>query len=239
MKQTWIIACQELRSQFNSIMAYILLLLFLAFCGVFTWINGNDIFIYGQASLQIFFSAAYTILFFLIPALTMRTIAEETRTGTLEMLLTKPISCWQIIVGKYIATIMLIAIALTLTFPYYISVACLGNIDHGATICGYLGLLLVSSAYASIGILASSLTNNQIVSFLVSLTISLPFYLFFGMIESRTNGLIGRLALGLNMNPHFESIARGVIDSKDIIYFASLSFIALFLAEKSLKSKIA
>lgn len=238
MKMIWTIAVQELRSHFDSLMAYILLVLFLGFSGVFTWIYGNDIFMYGQASLQVFFSIAYVTLFLLIPALTMKSIAEEVRTGTIEMLLTKPLSCRQIVIGKYLAIVMLIAMALALTLPYYISVSCIGNIDNGAVFCGYFGLLLMSSAYVGIGLFASSITNNQIVSFLLALLIGLFFHIIFGMIGHQLGGVLGQLAMGLDMNSHFEGIARGVIDTKDLIYFVSLTFVGIFLAEKSLESKI-
>ena len=231
-------ACQELRSYFDSLTAYVLLVLFLGFSGIFTWVYGSDIFMYGQASLQMFFSVAYITLFLLIPALTMRSIAEEMKTGTIEMLLTKPITCRQIVLGKYLAIIMLIAIVLVLTLPYYISVSFLGNVDHGAVICGYFGLLLMSSAYAGIGLFASSITNNQIISFMLALIIGIFFHLIFGIIGRQIGGGLGLIAVGLDMNSHFDSIARGVIDSKDIVYFASLTFAGIFLAEQSLKSKI-
>ncbi|MBR2195759.1 MAG: ABC transporter permease subunit [Salinivirgaceae bacterium] len=238
MKLVWTMACQELRSYFDSLTAYVLLVLFLGFSGIFTWVYGSDIFMYGQASLQMFFSVAYITLFLLIPALTMRSIAEEMKTGTIEMLLTKPITCRQIVLGKYLAIIMLIAIVLALTLPYYISVSFLGNVDHGAVICGYFGLLLMSSAYAGIGLFASSITNNQIISFMLALIIGIFFHLIFGIIGRQIGGGLGLIAVGLDMNSHFDSIARGVIDSKDIVYFASLTFAGIFLAEQSLKSKI-
>lgn len=238
MKLVWTMACQELRSYFDSLTAYVLMVLFLGFSGIFTWVYGSDIFMYGQASLQMFFSVAYITLFLLIPALTMRSIAEEMKTGTIEMLLTKPITCRQIVLGKYLAIIMLIAIVLVLTLPYYISVSFLGNVDHGAVICGYFGLLLMSSAYAGIGLFASSITNNQIISFMLALIIGIFFHLIFGIIGRQIGGGLGLIAVGLDMNSHFDSIARGVIDSKDIVYFASLTFAGIFLAEHSLKSKI-
>lgn len=238
MNMIWTIAKQELRSYFDSLMAYVLLVLFLGFSGIFTWIYGNDVFMNGQASLQVFFSTAYVTLFLLIPALTMKSIAEEVRTGTIEMLLTKPISCWQVVLGKYLAIMLLIAVSLALTAPYYFSVSLLGNIDHGAVICGYSGLLLMSSAYVGIGLFASSITNNQIVSFLLALLMGMFFHMFFGMVGHQFGGFFGQLAVGLDMNSHFDSIARGVIDTKDMVYFVSLTFVGTFLAEKSLESKI-
>ena len=138
-----------------------MIIVFLALSGLFTWLYGADVFFVNQASLQSFFGIAFWTLFFFIPALTMKQIAEERKTGTIEMLLTKPISEWQLLWGKFLATLILIGIALVLTFPYYITVWKLGPIDHGAVWTGYLGLLFMSSAYISIGIFASTITNNQ------------------------------------------------------------------------------
>ncbi len=237
MKAVWIIAKQELKSYFDSLMAYILLVLFLGFSGFFTWIYGNDIFFVQQASLRVFFQVAYLTLFFSIPMLTMRSIAEETRSGTIELLLTKPISHEQVVWGKYLATLMLVIIALALTIPYYITVAYLGNVDHGAIISGYFGLLLMSSAYIGIGLFASSLTNNQIVSSLLALIIGVFFHIIAGLLASNFSGILGQIFYYLSMNTHFDSITRGVIDTKDLIYFASITYAGIFLAEKTLQSK--
>ena len=175
MKQIWIIAKKELNSFFNSLIAYILLIVFLGMSGFFTWIYGSDIFFVGQATLQPFFGVAYWTLFFFIPALTMRMIAAEKGSGTIELLLTKPVSDWQFVTGKFLAALLLIIIALAMTIPYYITVAFLGPIDHGAVTCGYFGMILFSATLIGIGIFASSVTNNQIVSFLLSLFIGVFF----------------------------------------------------------------
>ena len=237
MRPIWTIAKQELKSHFDSLMAYILLTLFLGFSGLFTWMYGNDIFIVGQASLQVFFSIAYMTLFFVIPALTMRSLAEETRSGTIELLLTKPINHQQIVWGKFLATLLLVLIALGLTLPYYITVASIGNIDHGAVISGYFGLLLMSASYIGIGLFASSITNNQIVSFLLALLIGVFFHILFGVFGSNLSGVLGQVFYYLSMNTHFESITRGVIDTKDLVYFITLAYAGVFLAEKSIQSK--
>jgi len=240
MKPIWIIAKQELKSNFDSLMAYILLVLFLVFSGLLTWIYGignSDVFMLGQASMQVFFYVAYITLFILIPALTMRTLAEETRSGTIELLLTKPINHQQIVIGKYLSVMMLVLIALVLTLPYYITIANIGSIDHGVVISGYLGLILMSSVYVGIGLFASSLSNNQIVSFLISLVLGIFFHLFFTILAGHFTGLFGKIFYYLSMNTHFDSITRGVIDTKDLIYFISLTVAGLFLAERTLKSK--
>ncbi|MGE4288950.1 MAG: ABC transporter permease subunit [Salinivirgaceae bacterium] len=237
MKSIWIIAKQELKSHFDSLMAYILLALFLGFSGFFTWIYGNDVFFIQQASMQVFFQVAYLTLFIAVPLLTMRSIAEETRSGTIELLLTKPISHQQVVWGKYLAILLLVGIALLLTLPYYITIANIGNVDHGAIISGYFGLLLMSSAYIGIGLFASSLTNNQIVSALIALIIGVFFHILFGLIANGFSGILGQVFYYLSMNTHFESITRGVIDTKDLVYFFTLTYAGVFLAEKSLQSK--
>lgn len=231
MKQIWMITRRELQSFFDSLIAYIMIVVFLVISGLFTWLYGSDVFFVNQASLQSFFGIAFWTLFFFIPALTMKQIAEERKSGTIEMLLTKPISEWQLIWGKFFATLILIAIALLLTLPYYITVWSLGPVDHGAVWTGYLGLLLMSSAYISIGLFSSSLTNNQIVAFLLALFIGIFFHIIFGFLASNMSGLIGAIFSYLSLSAHFESISRGVIDSKDIIYFLSIIFMGIIAAE--------
>ena len=232
MKQSWIIAKKELNSYFDSLVAYILIVIFLAFTGFFTWISGNgDVFFRKQADLNVFFQTAMWTLFFFIPAITMRMIAEEKKTGTIELLLTKNISGLNLIMGKFMAALILVAIALGFTIVYYISVSRLGNFDHGATICGYLGLLLMSAAFIGIGLFASSLTNNQIVAFLLALIIGVLFMFVFDILASTSTGWIGELFSTLSINEHYQSISRGVIDSKDVIYFLSLAFLGVVLSE--------
>lgn len=237
MKPIWIITKRELGSFFDSLIAYILLVLFLGFSGFFTWIFGNDIFLINQATLRPFFGIAYWSLFFFIPALTMRSLAEEKKTGTIELLLTKAITDRQVVIGKFLASFLLIAISLAFTLPYVITISSIGKIDGGEVICGYLGLLLMSAAYISIGIYASSITSNQIVAFLSALFIGLFFHLIFDVLSGNFSGHIGEMLSMLSLSTHFESIQRGVIDSKDLIYFFSIIFIGLFLAETSLSKR--
>jgi ABC-2 type transport system permease protein len=237
MFKIWIIAQRELQSFFDSLMAYILLVLFLGFSGLFTWLYGADVFISGQASLRSFFSIAYWTLFFFIPALTMKSLAEERKTGTIELLLTKAVTDRQVILGKFLSIVMLIAIALVFTLPYYLTVASIGPIDHGATLLGYVGLLLMSATYISLGIYTSSLTNNQIVAFLLSIFIGLLFHLVFDVLAANFTGIVGELLAKLSLSTHFESISRGVMDSKDLVYFISFITLCLFLAEISLAKR--
>ncbi len=238
MKQILIVAKRELRSFFDSLMAYIMLIAFLGFSGFFTWLYGQgDVFFIKQASLSAFFGIAYWTLFFFIPALTMRLFAEENRSGTIELLLTKPLNDWQVVWGKFLATLLLIAVALLLTIPYYITVASLGPVDHGAVWSGYLGLVLMSAAYISIGIFTSAVSTNQIVSYLLALFIGIFFQVLFGMLSGAFSGLLSQVLDYLSLSAHFESISRGVIDSKDLIYFFSIVFFGLILTEATLEKR--
>ncbi len=237
MHAIWVIAKRELESFFDSLIAYILLILFLGFSGFFTWLYGSDVFFVGQASLQSFFSIAFWTLFFFIPALTMRLLAEEKKTGTIELLLTKAVTDREVVVGKFLSTLLLVGIALAFTLPYVITLANIGNIDLGEIISGYLGLLLMSAAYISIGLYASSITGNQIVAFLISLFIGLFFHLLFEVLAGSTTGFMSQLFNTLSLSSHFESISRGVIDTRDLVYFLSIVFVGLFLSELSLTKR--
>jgi ABC-2 type transport system permease protein len=237
MKPIWSIAKRELKTFFDSLVAYILLVVFLGVSGFFTWLFGSDIFFVGQASLQPFFSIAYFTLFFFIPALTMRMLAEEKRSGTLELLLTKPITDWNVVLGKFLAALILICIALLLTLPYYITVWAIGPIDQGAVWCGYLGLILMSMTFIAIGLFASSITNNQIVAFLLALFIGIFFLIIFNVLSNNFTGLIGEILSYLSLSTHFDSISRGVIDSRDLLYFLTITLFGLILAEASLSKR--
>jgi len=213
------------------------LILFLGFSGFFTWLFGSDIFLVGQASLQSFFSVSYWTLFFFIPALTMRLLAEEKKTGTIELLLTKAVTDREVVMGKFLSTLLLVIIALAFTIPYVITVYNIGNMDLGQVICGYLGLILMSASYISIGLYASSTTNNQIVAFLMAMLIGLFFHIIFDVLAGNFSGMLGQVFHTLSLSNHFEAISRGVIDTRDLIYFGSLIFIGLFLSELSLTKR--
>lgn len=231
MREIWIIARREFGSFFDSLVAYILLIAFLGFTGFFTWLSVADVFFRKQADLQVFFSVAMWTLFIFIPAITMKQLAEEKNSGTIELLLTKSVTDRQLVLGKFLACFMLVCTALVLTLPYYITVANIGNIDHGATISGYFGLLLMSAAYIGIGLFASSLTSNQIVALLLALLIGIFFQFLFDAIGSNFTGWMGELISGLSVTRHFESITRGVIDTKDVIFFLSLALLGILFAE--------
>lgn len=237
MPVIWIIAKRELQSFFDSLIAYIMLALFLGFSGFFTWLFGSDIFFAGQASLEVFFNIAYWTLFFFIPALTMRLLAEEKKTGTIELLLTKAVTDRAVVVGKFLSALLLVMIALAFTLPYIITVANLGNLDLGQVICGYAGLTMLSAAYISIGLYASSITSNQIVAFLTALFIGLFFHIIFGVLASNFTGFTSQLFNTLSLSNHFESMVRGVVDTRDVIYFLSIVLLGLFLSELSLTKR--
>lgn len=228
------VAKRELSVFFDSLIAYVMLLVFLGFSGFFTWLYGNDIFLVGQANLKTFFTISSWTLFFFIPAITMKMIAEEKKSGTLELILTKSISDRQFIIGKFLGAVSLVLVALVATFPYVITLSLIGDLDNGGTICGYFGLFLMTISYVAIGIFSSSLTNNQIVAFMLSLVICLFFHIIFDVLAANSTGIISWLFETLSLQTHFDSISRGVIDSRDLVYFISITILGLFSAELSL-----
>ncbi len=237
MRSIWVITKRELASYFDSLIAYVMIIIFLGLSGFFTWLFGSNVFLIGQADLQVFFGISYWTLFFFIPAITMRSIAEENSSGTIELLSTKAVNDWQIVVGKFLAALSLLAIALVCTFPYYITIANLGDVDHGAIIGGYFGLLLMSAMYVSIGIFSSSLTNNQIVAFLLALFIGIFFHILFQLMGSGSTGMVGSVLDYLSVRTHYESLSRGVIDSRDLIYFGSFILAGLVLSQTMLSKR--
>ena len=237
MNKILVITKKELQGFFDSLIAYIILVAFLGFSGFFTWLYGSDIFLRNQADLQAFFGIAYWTLFFFIPAITMRMFAEENKSGTIELLLTKAVTDWQIIFGKFLACLSLIAVALVFTLPYYFTVWKLGPVDHGSVWCGYLGLLLMSAAYIGIGLFMSSVTNNQIVAFLLALFVGMFFHVIFDILAGNFTGNTGEVLSYLSVSSHYESISRGVVDSKDILYFASIVLMSLFCCEVTLAKR--
>ncbi|MFH6985453.1 ABC transporter permease subunit [Marinoscillum luteum] len=237
MSKVWIITKRELASFFDSLIAYVMIVLFLGLSGTFTWLVGTNVFLINQASMQVFYSIAFWSLFFFIPAITMRMIAEENRAGTIELLITKAVSDSQIVWGKFLACFILVIIALVCTLPYYITISQLGNIDDGAVLGGYLGLILLSASYISIGLFASSITQNQIVAFLMAMSIGIFFQLLFDVIGGSVRGFFGALFSYLSMSTHFESMSRGVVDSRDLIYFFSIIASGVILSQVMLSKR--
>jgi ABC-2 type transport system permease protein len=237
MKQIFNIANRELNTFFDSLTAYVLIIIFLGFSGFFTWLYGADVFFLGQANLNTFFTVAYWSLFIFIPALTMRSIAGELKAGTLELLLTKPVSDWQLVLGKFLSTFYLIIIALAPTLVYYFTLWSIGPVDHSAVLLGYVGLLLMSMVYISIGILTSCISSNPIVASLSAVSIGIFFHIVFGVLGTNIMGFFGRVFNYLSLSTHFDSLSRGVVDSKDLIYFFSIAFLCLFCSKEILSNR--
>jgi ABC-2 type transport system permease protein len=237
MNQIIQIARRELAGFFDSLMGYVLIIMFLGFSGFFTWIYGDDIFFIGEANLNIFFKVAYWSLFFFIPSLTMRSLTGELRGGTLELLLTKPISYWQLILGKFTSTFILISMALAPSLIYYISLWSIGSVDHPAIILGYIGLLMMSMSYIALGIFCSSLSDSPIIALLSTLFIGIFFHQIFETIASASLGITGSIFSALSMFTHFESISRGIFDLQDFIFFLSMIIFGLYASKEILVSR--
>mgnify|MGYP001180950401 CR=1 FL=1 len=225
---------KEINTFFSSLIGYLALVVFLLTTGLFLWVfpdtNLPD---YGYATLEPLFFTAPWIFMFLIPAITMRSFSEEFKSGTIEILATRPITDMQIILGKYFASLFLVLFALLPTLVYYFTIYQLGlpsgNIDTGATWGSYIGLLLLGAAFAAIGIFASSLSSNQIIAFLLAVFLCFLFYQTFDYL-SKLNVFYAKLddfVEQIGINAHYESLSRGVIDTRDVVYFGS--FITLFL----------
>jgi len=230
---------KELRSFLSSIIGYIFIAIFLILNSLFLWVFSYETNILdgGTADLRSFFGISPIIFLILIPAITMRSFSEEKRTGTIELLFTRPISDFSIIFTKYLAGLTLVIISILPTLIYYFTVHALGEpvgiVDDGATITSYLGLILVGACLVSVGIFASSITDSQIVSFILAMFLS--WFMFMGLDLLAVFSQFGGLDLVLrNMGimEHYDSIQRGVLDTRDLIYF--VSFAAVFLLSTKL-----
>ena len=229
MNPVKVIIDKELKVIFNSLLFYIAFTVFFCTTGFIYWLSQGNIFYTGQASLGYLFTVFNGVLFFLIPALTMKSISTEKRDGTFQLLFSKPIKTWQLLAGKFFAILIQVLLCLALTLPYYITIACLGHVDHAVGFCGYLGLIFTTGCYISIGIFVSSLTSNPLIAFFSTFAITIWFQFLFEMLSSWLgNTFIASVFMYLSVNDHFDTISRGIIDSKDIVYF--ISIISLFLA---------
>ena len=224
---------KDLTDFFNSLAAYITIGIFLLVTGFFLWVfPESSILEYGYAGLDSLFNITPYVFMFLIPAITMRSIAEEKKEGTFELLATRPLTDWQIVLGKYFAALMIVILALLPTLIYYVSVYQLGvsqgNVDSGAVTGSYIGLLLLGGCFTAIGMFSSSVSKNQIIAFTIAVFLC---FISFSGFESFSQLLslqsIESTLTGLGINEHYQSISRGVLDSRDLVYF--LSFISLFL----------
>lgn len=230
---------REIKSFFGSPAGYLVIAIFLLLNGLFLWVFEGDFNILnsGFADLGPFFTFAPWVLIFLIPAVTMRSLSDERRQGTLELLLTKPLSVWQIVIGKFLGSMLLIVIALIPTLVYVYVVWTLGlpegNIDLGSTLGSYFGLLFLIGAYSAIGLFTSALTDNQIVAFISSVFLCFLFYFGFEGAGSLGGGFVA----SLGMQQHFQSMGRGVLDTRDLLYFVSVGFLFLSFTVHKLKSR--
>jgi len=235
------IFAKEINSFFSSLVGVLALSVFLLILGLFLWLfPDTSILSYGYAGLDQFFQIAPFILLFLIPAITMRSFSEEIKSGTLELLSTRPLTEWQIVLGKYFATLVLILLALIPTLIYYYSVYQLGspvgNMDIGATNGSYIGLFLLAASFSAIGLFCSSISSNQIVAFISAVFICFLFYQAFEYISKLSifYATLDRFIEMLGIEEHYISISRGVVDSRDLLYFFSLIFFFLYLTYSAL-----
>jgi len=235
---------REIRSFLNSLIGYIIISVFLIITGLFLWVFPLDFNILemGYANLDGLFMVAPFVFLFLVPAITMKSFAEEKRLGTIELLLTKPLSDMEIILAKFFADVTLLVISLIPTLIYYYSVYRLGfpkgNLDQGAIWGSYVGLLFIGAAFISIGIFVSSITDNQIISFVLSFLFCGAIYIGFEFVYSlELFGSFGLLVKSLGISHHYSSISRGVIDTRDVIYFLSVISLFILLSKVSLQSR--
>lgn len=224
---------RELRSYFNSPVAYVVIIVFLAIVG---WFFTSNLFIMNVATMRMVFDIVPFIYLFFIPAITMRLLAEEKKSGTLELLTTKPIRDVEIVVGKFLAAWALLAATLLPTLLYFFTMVSLGNLDIGPVLSGYVGLLLMGAVFVAIGLLASSVTENQIVAFIVTFLITFVLFMMDKFLIFMPGALTSTLEF-LAIDFHYQNIARGVIDSRNIIYFGSMLGFSLLLATMSLERR--
>ena len=232
MRTIWVIAKRELGSFFTSPVAYVFLVIFLLLTGFFTFTTGN-FFERGEASLAAFFGWHPWLFLVLVPAVGMRIWSEERRAGTIELLLTLPITAWQAILGKFLASWLFLVIALALTFPAVLTVNALGEPDNGALFAGYVGSVFLAGAYLAVTCMTSALTRNQVVSFILSVVVLL-FLILAGfnpvtdlMVRWASPAVIETVA-AFSVITHFDGFQKGVIDSRNVLYFLSVMGFALF-----------
>jgi len=237
MRKVLAITQRELRGYFDSPVAYIVLVTFLLVAG---WMYFSALFLMGRADMRPFFAPSIfspsMLLVVLVPAITMRLIAEERKTGTIELLTTMPIRDGEVIVGKFLAAMGLIGAALLLTFAYPLTVASLGPLDWGPVISGYLGFILFAASLLSIGILCSTLTTNQIVAFIVSFLVCAALYYVYWL-QFFVPSFLAPLFEFVSVSFHLDNMARGVVDSRDVLFYLSLTIGGLLLAVRSLQAQ--
>jgi ABC-2 type transport system permease protein len=224
MRQVLPIFKKEFRSYFVSPIAYIVISIFLVVMG---WFFFSTFFLFNQASLRNFFGLLPIMFAFVIPAVTMRLVSEELNVGTYEILLTMPVSFKEVVLGKFLAALAFVAAMLIPTLAYPVIVSFLGDLDWGPVMGGYLGALLLGASFSAVGLFASSLTRNQIVAFIIGVAICFALVLIDKILFFLPSGLLSVFEY-LGADAHFENIAKGILDSRDILYFLSLTFVSLY-----------
>lgn len=235
---------KEIKEFFSSITGYLVVIVFLLVNSMFMWIfrGSFNIFDIGVANIDTLFVISPWVFLFLVPAITMNMFAGELKSGTMELLLTRPLTEFQIVLAKYMAAVVLVLIALIPTFFYLFSINSLadpiGNVDFGAILGSYVGLFFLAAIYSAIGILASSLSKNAIISFLLSVLLCYIFFLGFeNLAYLGFSGKISDIIISLGINDHYRSMSRGVIDSRDIVYFLSIISLFIFMSKLRLESR--
>ena len=233
---------KEIRGFLGSLIGHIVIVVFLLITGLFLWVFPDNILDLGYADLGPLFFLAPWVFLFLVPAVTMRSFSEERRTGTIELLLTKPITEFKLVFSKYIAAVVLVLLALLPTLVYYWSVGTLAlperNIDTGGTWGSYLGLFFLASCFTAIGIFSSSITDSQIVAFLIGVFLCFALFMGFELLSSfdAVGGLEGPLK-NIGIQQHYASMSRGVIDLRDVLYFGGVIMIFLLLTRTVIQSR--
>jgi ABC-2 type transport system permease protein len=233
MQNILAVSKREFSSYFNSPIAYLVVSAYLILSGALFF---PGLFLGGQADMRGFFELGPLLFFIITPMLTMRLLAEERAQGTLELLLTMPLTDWEVVLGKYLASVGLIGVLLALTLPFPATVAALGPLDVGATAAGYVGLFLMCGTYAAIGLMASAFTKNQIVAALVALFIGFGLFILGRLVPLLPPGL-GGFVNAICIDTHFQNAARGVIDTRDVLYYLSMIFGSLLVSQTSLESR--
>jgi ABC-2 type transport system permease protein len=235
---------KEINGFLNSLIGYVVMIVFLLMTGLFLWVFPLEFNIldFGFAGLDGLFILAPFVFLFLIPAITMRSFADEKKSGTLELLMTQPLTDLQVILAKYFAGVVLVIISLLPTLVYYFSVYQMGlppgNLDSGSIWGSYIGLFFLGASFVAIGIFASSITDNQIISFILAVFISFILYMGFEFVYTFiVSGKAGLIIESLGLNAHYAAMSRGVIDTRDLIYFASVTVIFILMTKLSLESR--
>jgi ABC-2 type transport system permease protein len=233
MKNIRHILGKELKSYFIAPIAYIVIAIFLLITG---WFFFSTFFLYNQASLRNFFALLPIIFSFIIPAVTMRLFSEEIHVGSYEILMTLPLTFTEVIVGKFLAAVAFVMIMLLPTLSYTVTIALLGKLDLGPIIGGYIGAIFLGALFSAIGLLASALTRNQIIAFIIGMSICFSLTLIDKMLFFMPESMLTVLQY-IGADYHFQNIAKGILDSRDILYFASSGFMALYAANLVMQGK--